>query len=48
MNSVKWDMQSVNTCPENFVWKGAQIVVDAPGLYEVSMAFFCKKKKPLI
>lgn len=51
--SVKWDLQSVNTCPENFVWNqvngtGSAIEIEAPGLYEVTMAFFSKKKKPLV
>ena len=45
---VKWDLQSVNTCPENFMWKGPSITVEAPGLYEVTLAFFSKKKKPLV
>ena len=21
LNSIKWDLQSVNTCPDNFLWK---------------------------
>ncbi|CDW85981.1 UNKNOWN [Stylonychia lemnae] len=51
VNSIKWDLQSVNTCPDNFLWKSAHqglIIVDAPGLYEITLAFFSKKKKPLI
>ena len=49
--SVKWDLQSVNTCPENFKWKQQTpsfILVEVPGLYEVSVGFFTKKKRPLI
>lgn len=41
----------MNTCPENFIWKsgqGASLWVDAPGLYEITLAFFSKKKKPII
>jgi len=51
LNYIKWDMQSVNTCPENFQWQkgtAAVIQVDAPGLYELTMAFFSRKKRPLI
>lgn len=49
-NSIKWDLQSVNTCPDNFVWREGQafIQVDSPGLYEITMAFFSKKKKPFV
>ncbi len=47
---VKWDMQSVNTCPDNFIWKGgnSSVKVEAPGLYELTVAFFSKKKKPIL
>ena len=44
---VAWDLQSVNTCPDNFTWKRACITLAAPGLYEVTLAFFSKAKKPL-
>jgi hypothetical protein len=49
-NCVKWDLQSVNTCPENFIWKqgSTMLQIDAPGLYEITLAFFSKKRKPLI
>ena len=50
VNSVKWDMQSVNTCPDNFIWKDglSYVQIDSAGLYEITLAFFSKKKKPLV
>lgn len=32
---VPWEVQAINTCPENFVWEKnkAAIVLVAPGLY---------------
>ena len=47
---IKWDMESVNTCPENYQWQQLQgvIYVEAPGLYELTMAFFSKKRRPEI
>ena len=47
---VKWDVQSVNTCPENFRWEhGVEIRVERAGLYEVTMAFFSRKgRKPVV
>jgi len=44
---VKWDEQNVNTCPENFQWKAGHsyILVESPGLYEFSLAFFASTKK---
>lgn len=47
-SAVAWDLQSVNTCPENFAWKQSSIAVEAPGLYEVTLAFFSRAKKPLV
>lgn len=44
--AVPWEVQSVNTCPENFLWdedKSAILTV-APGLYEITLGFFCAKK----
>ena len=43
---MPWEVQSVNTCPENFLWdedKSAILTV-APGLYEITLGFFCAKK----
>ena len=44
--AVPWEIQSVNTCPENFIWEEEQanIVTVAPGLYEITLGFFCLKK----
>ena len=35
--AVPWEVQSVNTCPENFIWEEDKtlILTVAPGLYEV-------------
>ena len=45
-NGVPWNVQSVNTDPENFVWEKncVSIVANAPGLYEVTLGFFVRKK----
>ena len=45
-NGVPWNVQSVNTDPENFVWEKncVSIVANAPGLYEVTFGFFVRKK----
>lgn len=45
---VRWDLESVNTCPENYQWNASSVQVEAPGLYEVTLAFFSKKKKPRV
>ncbi|MDR3548156.1 MAG: hypothetical protein P4M11_07835 [Candidatus Pacebacteria bacterium] len=44
--AVPWEAQSVNTCPDNFLWEKDKISVltVAPGLYEVSLGFFSGKK----
>jgi hypothetical protein len=41
---VPWEVQSVNTCPENFLWeRGNTVVVTVtPGLYQVCWGFFSK------
>ena len=45
-NGVPWNVQSVNTDPENFVWERdkVSILTMAPGLYEVTFGFFVRKK----
>ena len=45
-SGVPWEIQSVNTCPENFLWEpySTSIVVVAPGLYEIMFGFYSKKK----
>lgn len=44
--SVPWEIQCINTAPDNFVWEPdvTNIVVVAPGLYEINFGFYCKKK----
>ena len=44
--AVPWEVQSINTCPENFLWEEDKSVIltVAPGLYEISLGFFCHKK----
>ena len=45
-STVPWNVQSLNTDPENFSWTQdrANIVCNAPGLYEVTFGFFARKK----
>ncbi len=44
--AVPWEVQSTNTCPENFLWEqeNTSIMTVAPGLYEIMFGFFSKKK----
>ena len=44
--AVPWEVQSVNTCPENFLWQEDKtlILTVAPGLYEISFGFYSGKK----
>ena len=44
--AVPWEVQSVNTCPENFIWQEdkTMILTVAPGLYEISFGFYSSKK----
>jgi hypothetical protein len=50
--AVPWELQSVNTCPENFLWSPEEnrtsILTVAPGLYEITFGFFSGGKKPTI
>ena len=41
-SAVPWEIQSTNTCPDNFIWDQdrTHIMTIAPGLYEVHYAFF--------
>ena len=43
---VPWNVQNINTNPENFVWEKDRtaITTTAPGLYEITFGFFTKKK----
>jgi hypothetical protein len=45
-HGVPWNVQSVNTNPQNFLWEKDKVnlVTVAPGLYEITFGFFCKKK----
>lgn len=44
-NLVPWEVQALNTCPDNFLWEKnkTSIVAVAPGLYEISFGFYSKK-----
>jgi len=44
--AIPWEIQSVNTCPDNFLWEKDKISIltVAPGLYEISLGFFSSKK----
>ena len=46
---VSWEFQSVNTCPENFIWQkhNSGITVVSSGCYEVNLGFY-SGKKPLV
>lgn len=45
-NLVPWEIQSVNTAPDNFLWEKDKIsiVTVAPGLYEIILGFYSRKK----
>lgn len=42
---VPWEVQAINTCPENFLWEKnkAVLIMSAPGLYALSFGFYSKK-----
>jgi hypothetical protein len=44
--AIPWEVQSVNTCPENYVWESGKsiIIIMAPGLYELMLGFYASKK----
>ena len=48
-SAVPWEVQSVNTCPDNFLWEKdkTSVLAIAPGLYEVVLGFF-SRKRPVI
>ena len=49
--AVPWEVQSVNTCPENFLWQEdkTMILTVAPGLYEIAFGFYTQlSKKPTV
>ena len=45
-HAVPWNVQNINTNPENFVWEKDRCAITtvAPGLYEVTFGFFTRKK----
>jgi hypothetical protein len=47
--AVPWEVQSVNTCPDNFLWEKdkSTLVAVAPGLYQVCWGFFAKRPPTL-
>ena len=46
-SQVPWEVQSINTCPENFLWERNKtaIVMVAPGLYQISLGFFSRRSE---
>lgn len=44
--AVPWEVESVNTCPENYYWEvgSTSVIAVAPGLYEVAYGVFARKK----
>lgn len=44
--AVPWEIQTVNTAPDNFLWEKEKtsVMVVASGLYEISMGFYADKK----
>lgn len=45
--AVPWEVQSVNSFPDNFVWNSqdnSNVTTVAPGLYEITLGFFNAKK----
>lgn len=48
-NLVPWEVQALNTCPDNFLWEKSKtsVIAVAPGLYEVSFGFY-SKKNPIV
>ena len=45
-NQVPWEVQAINTCPDNFLWEKnkSSIICVAPGLYQMTFGFFSKKE----
>ena len=44
-SQVPWEVQSINTCPEDFLWEKNKtaIVMAAPGLYQISLGIFSRR-----
>jgi hypothetical protein len=49
-SSIPWEVQSINTCPDNFIWEKnkTSIVSVAPGLYEVLDQFLMSDRSRLV
>ena len=45
-NTVPWNVQNINTNPENFLWEKDRCAITtvAPGLYEVTFGYYTRKK----
>ena len=45
-NAVPWEVQTVNTFPDNFLWEREKtaVLTVAPGLYEITFGFFAARK----
>ena len=44
--AIPWEIQTINTCPENFLWDEdkTMILTVAPGLYEINFGFYSAKQ----
>src|SRR4051812_12297063 len=44
--AVPWEIQTVNTAPDNFLWEKEKtaVMVVTSGLYEINMGFYADKK----
>ena len=44
--SIPWEIQSINTSPENFIWNKDKtyIIINENGLYELNLGFYADKK----
>jgi hypothetical protein len=44
--AIPWEIQTVNTAPDNYLWEKEKtsVMVVSPGLYEISLGFYCNKK----
>lgn len=44
-SQIPWEVQAINTCPDNFLWdkNKAAILLVAPGLYSLSFGFYSRK-----
>ena len=48
-NQVPWEVQAINTCPDNFLWEKnkSSLICVAPGLYQLIFGFY-SKREPII